>query len=366
MKKAKVKTKKNSNPKYDSPYKQMFSNLTILRQLLETFVPQDFVKDIDFDSFNMEEKSFTSKKYKDTESDLIVSFKLKNNPVKEIYLYILLEFQSSVDKFMSIRMLNYITNFYIYLMDSSRKDKNISHLMPPVFPIMLYNGDNKWTAKEEISEVIENNHLLGDYGINFKYMKIAENEFSKESLEKIKNIVSTLFLFEAKESNLDYDLLRQELKSLFAIESDKVAVSLLTNYFKNILSGDKIDSRYNLLDVIYENENQVDSMFATLVKKERKQLFDNGLIQGEVIGIQKGEVIGIQKGEVIGIQKGKLEGEVIARKNLLIMLLIKKLGSIPKEIEQQILNCNNIEILDKIANLIFDINNYKEVEAILN
>jgi len=280
---------KKADKKYDSPYKQMFSNLTILKQLLIYFVNQDFIHDLDFDTFETINKSFTSKKYKDTESDLIVKFKLKNSD-EEMYFYILLEFQSSVDKFMSVRILNYITSLYISMIETSKKKGETYKSLPPVFPIMLYNGNETWTSKENISELIENNDLLGDYGINFKYFKIAENEFSKETLESIRNIVSTLFLFESKQKVLDIELLRNEIKNLFKNEKDNIALSLLTNYFKNILTGDKMDNRYDLLNIIYSNENEASSMFADLVNQERIKLKEEGKIEGEFIGIQKGKI----------------------------------------------------------------------------
>lgn len=75
---------------------------------MQTFVKQDWVKDIDFENTKTIEKSFISENYKNTEGDLIIETKLND---KDFYVYILLEFQSSVDKFMSLRMLNYITNF---------------------------------------------------------------------------------------------------------------------------------------------------------------------------------------------------------------------------------------------------------------
>jgi len=42
--------------------------------------------------------------------------------------------------------------------------------------------------------LIENHELLGEFGVQqFKYFKIAENEFSAESLLKIKKVISTIF-----------------------------------------------------------------------------------------------------------------------------------------------------------------------------
>ena len=126
---------------HDSGYKRLrpdlsgtlFSNQTIFRQLLTTFVKEDWVDDLDFGSCQTIDKSFISQHYKETESDLLYKVGLK---AREIYIYILIEFQSTVDDFMALRVLNYITNFY---MDYLTSNKGVKKL-PAVFPIVLYRG----------------------------------------------------------------------------------------------------------------------------------------------------------------------------------------------------------------------------------
>jgi len=66
---------------------------------------------------------------------------------------------------------------------------------------------------------------LGEFGVQFKYFKIAENEFSAESLLKIQKVISTIFFTEI---HYDLDILLGEIKSLFKKE-DRSAVSLLFN-----------------------------------------------------------------------------------------------------------------------------------------
>lgn len=138
---------------------------------------------------------------------------------KDSYICVLLEFQSTVERFMALRVLNYMTNFYMDFLTSNKNPQ----MLPPLFPIVLYNGDHKWTAPLEISKLIENHKLMGDFGIRFKYFKVAENEFARNELLKIRNIVSTLFL---AESHYDIDLLTPELLLLFEREKDKQAVSI--------------------------------------------------------------------------------------------------------------------------------------------
>ncbi|UCE06280.1 MAG: Rpn family recombination-promoting nuclease/putative transposase, partial [bacterium] len=205
---------------HDSGYRKLFSNKVIFRQLIETFVNEDWVKDLDFEDCETVDKSFISDHYKETESDIIYKLKLKD---KEVYFFILIEFQSTVERFMALRVLNYVTNFYMDYIESNPKIK----MLPAMFPILLYNGDADWTAPVKLGELIEDHERLGRFSISFEYFKIAENEYKREDLLQIKNIVSTLFL---AESYYNIDLLKEELLELFDRESDKEAVSLFLNW----------------------------------------------------------------------------------------------------------------------------------------
>ncbi len=53
---------------HDSGYTRLLSNRTIFRQLIETFVHEDWVKDLDFSQAETLDKSFVSDHYKETES----------------------------------------------------------------------------------------------------------------------------------------------------------------------------------------------------------------------------------------------------------------------------------------------------------
>ena len=245
---------------HDSGYKKLFSNRIIFRQLLETFVGQEWVHSLDFNTCEPLNKSFISEHYKETESDLIYKIQFHD---REVYIYILIEFQSTVDPFMALRVLNYITNFYMDFLVSNR---GINKL-PAVFPIVLYNGEAPWTAPVNLSALIEQMPPLGAFALDFQYFLIAENQYSKEALLKIRNIVSTLFL---AESHYDLDLLEVELLNLFSSEVDKQAVSLFLNWFKQLAFHGRIESGdYESLETIYQNEEEVKMMLVTAVR-ERK------------------------------------------------------------------------------------------------
>ena len=262
---------------HDSGYKKLFSNRTIFRQLLETFVNQEWVHSLDFDKCESLDKSFISEHYKETESDLIYKVQFHDH---EVYIYILIEFQSTVDPFMALRVLNYITNFYMDFLVNNRGVKKL----PAVFPIVLYNGSAPWTAPVNLSALIEQDPPLGRFALDFEYFLIAENQYSQEALLKIRNIVSTLFL---SESHHDVEVLSAELVDLYLSEEDREAVSLLLNWFKQLAAHGRIKPEdYESLEYIYRTEEEVKTMLLTTLQKDREQFFQNGLREGE----QKGRI----------------------------------------------------------------------------
>ena len=176
---------------------------------------------------------------------------------------------------MALRVLNYITNFY---MDYIANHKQIKKL-PAVFPIVLYNGEDRWTAPINLSDLIEQTPSLGAFRLAFQYFLIAENQYSQQALLKIRNIVSTLFL---AESHYDVDVLEAELLNLFSSETDRGAVSLFLNWFKQLALHGRIASEDNeSLETIYRNEEEVRTMLITALEKEKQQIYHNGHVEGK-------------------------------------------------------------------------------------
>jgi hypothetical protein len=61
-----------------------------------------------------------------------------------LYVYLLLEFQSTVDRFMAVRILSYVGLLYQDLIRSGQL--TASGQLPPVLPLVLYNDVRRWQA----------------------------------------------------------------------------------------------------------------------------------------------------------------------------------------------------------------------------
>jgi predicted transposase/invertase (TIGR01784 family) len=261
---------KKKHNTHDSGYKKLFSNHELVRQLLTSFVNEDWINSIEYDTLEKIDKSFISDEFAEKESDLIYKAKFKG---QDIYIFILFEFQSTVDRFMSLRMLHYIIELYEDLVKNYKLK-----ILPAVFPVMLYNGEKKWTAPEELCILIEDT-IPGKYLPKFRYFKISENEFSKDFLKNLKNSVAALFYTE----NFSGDELQVEINSIVELikKERPDEIKLFINWFKYMFND-----RKELVEEI-QGVAEVKTMLRTSIEKYGEKLLQEGFQEGIQKGIQK-------------------------------------------------------------------------------
>lgn len=275
----------------DRGYTLLFSNKEIFRQLVTSFVQEEWVKDLDFSNCELVPGVFISPNYEKTFSDLLYKVKLRD---RDFYIVILLEFKSAPALFVAVQVLGYIMDFYRHLIASEKK-KDLRKL-PPVFPIMLYNGEKPWTTPLDISELIEGHEILGDFALHFKCFPIIEYAYAEDLLLRIGNIVATLFL---AEMHYDFERLANQLLALFDRTEDKQAISLFLNWLKQMAIYERIDeSHYREFERIYYERTEV-TMLENAIRKEKKQIREQGWKDGKSEGMLEVAKIMLQNGEPI-------------------------------------------------------------------
>ncbi len=304
---------------HDSGYKKLLSNKEIFRQLITSFVREKWVKDLDFSRCELIKGSFVSRRYKKTFTDLLYKVKLRG---RDLYIVILLEFKSAPATFAAVQMAGYILDFYRHLIDSEKRLRKL----PPVFPILLYNGKKRWTAPTDLADLVEGHELLGEHVLHFKYFPIIENSFSRKFLLQIGNIVSTLFLLEAHH---DIKLLERTLLTLFEKTKNKQALSLFFNFVLQLFLHEKIDeSDYRVLERTYHDKKEV-NMLIEAIRKEKAQIREKGKREGKREGKQEGQ-------KLKGLEIARLmlaNGEPIAKIKLYTGLAEKVIVRLKEEMQ---------------------------------
>ncbi len=78
---------------HDSGYKQLFAFPAMVKDLLQGFVKEDWVEDLDFDTLERKNGSYVSDDLRTREDDIIWRVKWRGSD-RCLYVYLLLEFQT--------------------------------------------------------------------------------------------------------------------------------------------------------------------------------------------------------------------------------------------------------------------------------
>ncbi|NWO07434.1 MAG: Rpn family recombination-promoting nuclease/putative transposase, partial [Alteromonadaceae bacterium] len=135
---------------HDHSYKLLFSHAEMVKDLLTGFVKEEWVKQLDYSTLEKVSGSYITDELRDREDDVIWRVRWGDG---WLYVYLLLEFQSTVDKYMAVRVMSYLGLLYQDLI--RQKSLTPSGKLPPVLPIVLYNGDKKWSAARNVESLIE-------------------------------------------------------------------------------------------------------------------------------------------------------------------------------------------------------------------
>ncbi len=157
--------KKDSHP-HDTGYRLLLSYWEIVQQLVEGYVDEDWAKKLDFENSERMDGTFILKDFQKKETDVLYKVKMLGedgqSSEEEIYLYLLIEHQSSVDYTLPFRILVYLTRIWTHIFDNTdqKEREKKSFRFPPVFPLVLYNGEREWTAASSMADIVSHGETL--------------------------------------------------------------------------------------------------------------------------------------------------------------------------------------------------------------
>lgn len=179
---------------HDGSYKLLFGHKRMVEDLLRGFVREPWVDRLDFSTLEPYEGSYVTEDLQRLEQDMVWRVKWRGEPTW-LYVYLLLEFQSRVERFMAVRMLTYLSLLYLDLV--KHKELTATDKLPPVLPLVLYNGEQRWRAPRQVGELIETGPGgLSVYQPSLEYLLIDEGELSEEELAPVRNLAAVLFRLE--------------------------------------------------------------------------------------------------------------------------------------------------------------------------
>ncbi len=290
---------------HDSGYKLLFSYPYLVESLIRGFVPGSWIGNLDFSSLEPVREAHPSDEIGVRYNDMIWRLRWRDSG-EWIYIYLMLEFQSTVQQFMAVRVFDYDGGLYRQIVRALRPKHDDK--LPIVLPLVLYRGDRKWTAKQDVFDLIAPAPAeIAPYLPHLRYLLLDVNALPVDELESMRNPAACLFWLEGLERLSTEPIV--ELDEILSRPNDEglrrtFATWLTTNYLQSRMADTNVPIKRKLEEVVPMIEANKYDWTAEWREEGLRKGLREGRREGEAEGRRKGEA------DLLLRQLGRLYGSL--------------------------------------------------------
>ena len=165
-------------PPSDPVYKRLYAFARMVEDLLRTLFTKAEL-DADYSSLEKLSTEYVGDAFQRRHGDTAWRLRTRRGS-GWLHVLVMLEFQSTTDTAMALRVLEYTALLYNELL---RNSKATPDALPPVLPIVLYNGDAVWTPAKEMRKLIATPRALAPYQPSQRHFVLDQRHVRAEDLK---------------------------------------------------------------------------------------------------------------------------------------------------------------------------------------
>ncbi len=221
----------------------------------------------------------------------------------------------------------YVACFYDHLLKISETTPGEG--LPPILPIVLYNGSRRWTAQQDIYAMVqpEPPSFLRVYQPHLRYYLIDEGRYTDEQLGLRQTPLSGVFSVE--NAGKSWEALQQAVDRIVAIiqaDSHKERTDrIITRWIKRHLQRLGAEVNLDQLNSLVEDKDMLAENLENLVKKERLE----------------------------GRQEGRLEGRLEEARDVVRTQFSFKFGEVPAWVEERLAQADHDQLKGWMRDVLF-------------
>ena len=300
---------------HDASSRLWYDHSRMIEDLLRGFVPADLVEAFDFDSLEQLPAQHVGDDRRQSRGDMLWRVRFRDRATGEgewLYLLVLLEFQSTVDRHMAVRVLAYTAQTLLRLVRGGGLPADGK--LPPVLPVVIYNGRTRWSAPEEVSETIaEVGAGLAPFQPRQRYLLLDQHAMRVEALPP-GNVVSAQIELEQGAVPGMAPVLRDLGRLLSGAEHASLRRAFASWTRETVARSRVAVAHPRLVGALeaLEGEGDLDAMGSLLAERideyvETRSL-KRGLEQGLERGLEQGLERGLEQGREQGLERGLEQG----------------------------------------------------------
>jgi len=301
----------------------------MVRDLLRDWVPGEWIAEADFSTLERINGSYVAESQKQRHDDMVWRLRLTD---RWLWVYLVLEFQSEPDPWMALRLWVYLG---LLAQDLVKRGELAAGQLPPILPLVLYNGLPPWHAPTEVADLFAPPPPgLAAYRPHLSYHLIDEARLKLHPADTVRTAVEALFRLEHGRTPDD---LRRAIRALDALLRDPEQAPMrrtFTLWIKRLLRRKAGSPNIREIDRI-NDLLEADTMLAERIENWFEEATRKGIQKGRV----EGRVEGREEGRVEGREEGRVEGEA----KLLARLLERRFGPLPPALAARLIQASEAE-----------------------
>ena len=321
---------------HDAFFKRTFSDPKQAASLLKSQLPRSLCDRIDWTTLELVPGSFVDETLADRHTDLLFAARVGSKPV---LLYVLLEHQSSVDPWMPYRFLRYILRIW----ERWRAENPEAKRLPPVIPIVLYHGAEPWDRPTEVLRLIDvDDDLMNELSPHLPRLSFIIDDLADDTDDALGQraleIWAELTLRVLQRLPYRDDPIRELMllvplmQQLVLSESGLQKLGVLLEYIYLVVDTQPAD----LAKVMHMVGPQAEELMPSLAQRYMQKGHDQGKAAGHKLGKAEGRKLGKAEGRKLGKAEGREQGKTEGRTELLLELMRKRFGHVPRVYRAQL------------------------------
>lgn len=303
---------------HDKLFKEAFASPQAVRGLLKSVLPPTLLAQLDLSTVSQVSGTFLDEALASSQSDLLFSVKLKGT---QAFIFILVEHKSEVDRWVLVQVLRYLLGIW----EAALAQKPKPATLPFVIPIIVYNGEARWTAPLDFSALfapdIREEPALARLTPRFECLIDELGQTSDEELlSRAMGLFASLaaiFLRDARTPERVIPMLigaTAMLGEIYRSQGGGRAVGILLKYLSVVAQLDKDEIAMVVEKHLPEGKN----LMMTIAEQYR--------LEGEERGLEKG----LEK----GLERGRREERLRTFRKLLAL----KFGALDESTERRLVS----------------------------
>lgn len=306
--------RKQEIPKFDAGYKQELSKPPQFIHFLQKYVKADWCMTLTPEQVKLCDKEFILEDYQKRIADLVYKIRLHET---DLYVYLIMELQSTVDFTMPFRLLTLIFGLLlkIFLETPENEREKKEFRLPVVLPVLFYNGEHSWSAETEFRKYMKEYQYFGEYSLNFQYYLVDLSQIQNDDILNTNMLIdNVLALDKNRKSEKLGDILESVIKRMEELgESDRISFQKWLEYvLLASTSGENQEAVKQLIEVIRQGKGDAKMIHGiqVIIRDEYNRGVNEGRTEGEILKLVQQICRKLRKGKTAAFIADELEEDI--------------------------------------------------------